>query len=478
MQNSITRKYRPQTFAAVCHQDAIVTTLKNALKSGSVAQSYLFCGTRGTGKTTLARLLAKALNCQNLSSECEPCNSCTSCCEIIGGASLDVIEIDGASNRGIDDIRQINETALYAPSSAKWKIYIIDEVHMLTKEAFNALLKTLEEPPPRVKFFFATTEPNKVLPTILSRCQRFNLSRISENGIAKKLTTILDDQKIQADPNALSLVAQLADGSMRDAESLLGQVISFASGPITLENTSQILGITSKEQFFALDNAVSSSNLAFAFDLACEIFDSGKDLKHFLDSLITHYRFILRLHLGTTTSQEGYKRAMQIYSQHDCLDILDYLVKWVQQIPSSPFKRIDLEMVLLYILRIKKRIPLDALIARLADLEQKLESTPLPEPETQPTPQPEPAAPEPTSQPANPEPVAGPTPQFAPPEPAPQPEPAVLEPTPQLRAPATPEPVVEPTPQFAPAKPAPQPEPAAPKPTPQLRAPATPETGS
>ncbi|MCB1109311.1 MAG: hypothetical protein KDK44_06605, partial [Chlamydiia bacterium] len=249
---------------------------------------------------------------------------------------------------------------------------IIDEVHMLTKEAFNALLKTLEEPPPRVKFFFATTEPSKIPPTILSRCQRFNLSRMSESSIVKNLSSITEDLSLPAENSALHLIAQLADGSMRDSQSLLDQVISYTSGPITLENTSQILGMTPKECFFALDSAVLNSNLAFAFELAETIFDSGKDLKHFLDSLITHYRFILRLHLGTTTNQEGYKRAMQIYTHHDCLAILDYLVKWVQQIPSSPFKRIDLEMVLLYILRIKKRLPLDALIARLSELEQKL----------------------------------------------------------------------------------------------------------
>ena len=173
----IARKYRPQTFADVIGQTAIVTTLKNALKFHKLAHAYLFCGCRGTGKTTLARVFSKALNCQKLTENFEPCNQCQSCLEISQGRSLDVIEIDGASHRGIDDIRQINDTIGYAPSSGKYKIYIIDEVHMLTKEAFNALLKTLEEPPANVKFFFATTEPHKVLQTIMSRCQRFDLSR-------------------------------------------------------------------------------------------------------------------------------------------------------------------------------------------------------------------------------------------------------------------------------------------------------------
>ena len=175
----ISRKYRPQNFHDVVGQNPIIQTLINALKKGRLAQAYLFCGSRGTGKTTLARILAKALNCKNLREDYEPCNTCTSCMEIASSRSLDVMEIDGASNRGIDDIRKLNETVGYAASSGKYKIYIIDEVHMLTKEAFNALLKTLEEPPKNTKFFFATTEPHKVLPTIMSRCQRFDLRRIS-----------------------------------------------------------------------------------------------------------------------------------------------------------------------------------------------------------------------------------------------------------------------------------------------------------
>ncbi|MCB1117224.1 MAG: DNA polymerase III subunit gamma/tau [Chlamydiia bacterium] len=400
----ITRKYRPKTFAAVCHQDAVVTTLKNALKSGRVAQSYLFSGIRGTGKTTLARLLAKALNCENLSSEFEPCNQCRSCREIDSGNALDVIEIDGASNRGIDDIRQINDTVGYAPNGSKWKIYIIDEVHMLTKEAFNALLKTLEEPPPRVKFLFATTEPHKILPTILSRCQRFDLSRLNQDSIVLKLRSISEDIGRTAEPSALELIAQLADGSMRDAESLFDQITCFDNGPITHTLVQNMLGLAPRTLFFQLDTAVNEHNLAAAFDLAQIIFDSGKDLKHFLDHLIHHYRLILRLHLGQrsllgalpTEERAGYENALTIYTHHHCLDILDYLVQWLQQIPSSPFKHIDLEMVLLFIIRIKDRIPFDSLIERLNQLEGKLpEPSPTAEIERE-EPQPvEPVAPEP-----------------------------------------------------------------------------------
>ena len=207
----IARKYRPQTFADVLGQSPIVTTLKNAIKKNRLAHAYLFCGSRGTGKTTLARVFAKALNCLQPTQDGEPCNQCTSCRGIVSGSSMDVLEIDGASNRGIEDIRQINETVGYATSSGKYKIYIIDEVHMLTKEAFNALLKTLEEPPAKVLFFFATTEPHKVLPTILSRCQRFNLSRISPQLIVNKLARIAKDLNAVAEEEALHMIATRAE---------------------------------------------------------------------------------------------------------------------------------------------------------------------------------------------------------------------------------------------------------------------------
>ncbi len=376
---STSREFRPKTFSSVSGQEAIIKTLKNAFKSGKIAQSYLFAGIRGTGKTTLARLLAKTLNCENPSSEFEPCNQCRSCTEINSGCSLDVIEIDGASNRGIDDIRQINETVGYAPSKSKWKIYIIDEVHMLTKEAFNALLKTLEEPPARVKFFFATTEPHKVLPTITSRCQRFDLNRISEKAIVEKLKFIADQKNISVEPSALELIASFSDGALRDSESLFDQIASFSDGSITEQNVHDALGIPSKSQFFSLDKAVQESHLPFAFELAEDVFQSGKDLSFFLTELTNHYRTLLRLHMNnplTLSSEEnkGYLEALKIYTPNACLDILDYLVKWIQQIPSSPFKRIDLEMILLHILRINKRIPLDSLIERL----EKLETAPEP----------------------------------------------------------------------------------------------------
>lgn len=373
----IARKYRPQTFANVVGQEAIVTTLKNTLRFNRLAHAYLFCGCRGTGKTTLARVFAKALNCGHLTEDSEPCNTCPSCLDIIAGRSLDVLEIDGASNRGIDDIRQINETIGYAPASGKYKIYIIDEVHMLTKEAFNALLKTLEEPPANVKFFFATTEPHKVLPTIVSRCQRFDLNRIPFESLKKKLAWIAEDLKVPCEDDVLSLIASIAEGSLRDAESLFDQIICYAEHPITAAKVSATLGIMPRAAFFSLDKAFEEQNLSFAFELAADVFSSGKDLSYFIDNLIEHYRYLLKIKLGSSAPftasrlKEQYTASAALYAEEQCLYILDFLIHWQQQIGKTPFKRVSLEMILLHILRSKHRVSLPSLVKRLVELEQQ-----------------------------------------------------------------------------------------------------------
>ena len=373
----IARKYRPQTFSDVLGQSAIVTTLKNALRFHKIAHAYLFCGCRGTGKTTLARVFSKALNCHNLTDAHEPCNHCPSCLEITQGRSLDVIEIDGASHRGIDDIRQINETISYAPSSGKYKIYIIDEVHMLTKEAFNALLKTLEEPPSNVKFLFATTEPHKVLQTIMSRCQRFDLNRIQEPFIEEKLQKIATDLGITVEPGALGIITKLSEGSLRDAESLFDQVLCYNEGILTAETINTSLGIISSETFFELDQAVANQDLRYAFTLAETIFHSGKDLSYFLDHLIEHFRTILAIQLkhSPSLSKEHLnayiKSSQEIYSQEHCLYILDYLLNSLQQIARFTFKRISIEMILLHIIRTKNRISIDTLINQLHQLQKQ-----------------------------------------------------------------------------------------------------------
>lgn len=377
----LARRYRPQTFAEVFGQSAIVTTLKNAIIHKRLAHAYLFCGSRGTGKTTLARVFAKALNCQTPREDLEPCNSCTSCLEIASGSSLDVLEIDGASHRGIDDIRQINETVGYAAAAGGYKIYIIDEVHMLTKEAFNALLKTLEEPPSRVKFFFATTEPHKVPTTILSRCQRFNLNRIPLEMILKKLTFIAEQQQVDISEGALRLIAARAEGGMRDAESILDQIFAFHEGSVTEESVANVLGIVQRELFFTLDNAVKEANMAIAFELAHQIFSQGKDIVHFVESLTEHFRTLLLIKIADqnapflTLSPEDrskYALSAKIYTQEQCLTILDFLVEALGQIRFMPSGRIALEALLLRILRIHQRVPVDFLVKQLTDLEQSV----------------------------------------------------------------------------------------------------------
>lgn len=377
----LARRYRPQSFQEVLGQNSIVTTLKNAIKRHRLAHAYLFCGARGTGKTTLARVFAKALNCLNPTVDLEPCNQCSSCKEITSGNSLDVLEIDGASHRGIDDIRRINETVGYATACGKYKIYIIDEVHMLTKEAFNALLKTLEEPPPKVLFFFATTEPHKVLPTILSRCQRFNLNRIPHSDIMSKLRQISTDLGVTIQEEALHLLASRADGGLRDAESLLDQILAFHEGDITMESVSAILGMMPRDSFFELDRAGKQANFALAFDIAHCVFSEGKDINHFIESLTEHFRNLLMVKLsGAKASflsvspheRDQYEVSAKLYTQEQCLTILDFLIEAQQQNRSHALSRIALESILLRILRTHQLVPVEFLVRRLIELEQEV----------------------------------------------------------------------------------------------------------
>jgi DNA polymerase-3 subunit gamma/tau len=377
----LARKYRPRTFSEVVGQEAIVTTLKNALKFDKVAHAYLFCGSRGVGKTTLARLFAQALNCQARRADFEPCNECGSCVEIGTGQSLDVIEIDGASNRGIDDVRQINETLAYAPSQGRFKIYIIDEVHMLTKEAFNALLKTLEEPPEKVKFFFATTEPHKVLPTIISRCQRFDLGRIASSQIIAKLEQIALDLGRAAEPGALHLIASFSDGSLRDAESLFDQILCFAEGTITADEMRKALGLISQDSFFSLDQAFSECRTSYAFELVESLFSAGKDLTHCYTQLIEHIRWLA---LAKTVGEKGmqlpedmkikYLESARLYTAGQCLYLLDYLLKAESQIQRSACQRVSFEALLLHYIQSKHRLPVEVLIRKLSELEEKIKN--------------------------------------------------------------------------------------------------------
>lgn len=383
----LARKYRPQTFGEVLGQEAVIQTLKNAIQFNRLAHAYLFCGSRGTGKTTTARIFAKALNCASRTKDGEPCNKCSSCLEITAGHSLDVLEIDGASHRGIEDIRQINDTAGYATSSGGYKIYIIDEVHMLTKEAFNALLKTLEEPPERVLFIFATTEPHKVLPTIVSRCQRFQLNRISDEIIIDKLKQIALDLNMQVDEEPLRMIANLSDGGLRDAESLFDQVIAFEGDIISAETVASVLGVTSREVFFELDQAGQEGNLSKAFEIIDTIFKQGKDITHFVESLVSHFRTILLIKIGgcgapylslSEAERTKYAETAKIYKQEQCLTILDMLLEAQQKIRYSPSAKTALEAILMRVIRIHQRVPIEFLVRRLHELESKMAQTPSP----------------------------------------------------------------------------------------------------
>lgn len=377
---TVSRKFRPQLLSDVIGQEAVVTTLKNALKFGRAASAYLFSGIRGTGKTTLARIYAKALNCKNLHPETlEPCNKCASCLEIMGGNSLDVIEIDGASNRGIDDIRQINETVGYAPASGQYKIYIIDEVHMLTKEAFNALLKTLEEPPPKVKFFLATTEAHKIPSTIISRCQRFDLCRISESLIMEKLQKVAHSLNRNVKEEALYKIALFADGSLRDAESLFEQVLCYEEKEITEETIDLLLGLVPSSLFFALDEAYAKGDLSFALTLVDSLHQAGKDFGSFVQQLMDHFRNILAYKQKKDPLLQRYQKSEKIYSFEECLYILELLIN------ADVSSKIHLEMLLIRVLQAKKRTPIEKVVAKLLELEGKLtnvqESKPLPKQE-------------------------------------------------------------------------------------------------
>jgi len=288
----LARKYRPQTFDALIGQPHVSSTLARALATKRLAQAYLFTGLRGVGKTSAARILAKCLNCA-AGPTAAPCNQCSSCTQITAGNSLDVIEIDGASNRGIDEIRSLRETVPFAPTSGQFRVYIIDEVHMLTAEAFNALLKTLEEPPAHVKFIFATTAPNKVPATILSRCQRFDFRRLDAPTIVAALARIAKAEAINVDEPALYAIARVSDGSLRDAEVVLEQLVSFAGGSIREADVTMLVGAVESEALIALTQALFDRNASTALELLTKQMEQGKDAAQILTGLLRHLRNLL-----------------------------------------------------------------------------------------------------------------------------------------------------------------------------------------
>jgi DNA polymerase-3 subunit gamma/tau len=372
----IARKYRPQRFEDVVGQEHVTQTLANAIAQKRIAHAYLFVGPRGTGKTTIARIFAKCLNCTDGPRADFPADD-PKAGEIADGRSMDVMEIDGASNRGIDEVRALRETVQYVPASSRFKIYIIDEVHMLTKEAFNALLKTLEEPPAHVKFMFATTEPEKLLPTILSRCQRFDLRRIPAALIVKHLKQIATMEEVKIDPAALHAIARGADGGMRDAESTLDQLISFCGGEITEPDVLSMFGLASQSQILALADAVLAGETEKALRELNDLAQQGKDLGRLVSELLGHFRNLLifqvsrgDLNLIEVSEAEGaalQEQAARIES--DALTrIMEVLTDCEGRLRDTASKKILVEVTLLKMIQARHAVSIDVVLKQVQQL--------------------------------------------------------------------------------------------------------------
>lgn len=370
------RKWRPQKFDDVVAQEHITTTLKNSIKLNRIAHAYIFAGPRGIGKTSTARIFAKALNCEKGPTPI-PCNECTPCKEITGGNSMDVLEIDGASNRGIEQIRNLRENVKFIPSGGKYKIYIIDEVHMLTPEAFNALLKTLEEPPPHVKFIFATTRPEKVLPTILSRCQRFDFRRIPEIKIVETLKDICEKEKVKIEENALYTIAKASDGSLRDAESTLDQLVSLYQRKIESEDVTKLLGMVPQEIIFNFVNNIKEGNTSDAIRLINDLVIEGKDIAKFTNDLCEHFRNMLIVKVGAGNKEllplsESYVERIEeqadYFLKQQLFYIINVLLETYSKMRYASVPKIPLELAVTKFSQIDKVIEVDEILNKFEEL--------------------------------------------------------------------------------------------------------------
>ena len=370
------RKYRPQRFEEVVGQEHITQTLQNAIKGNRLAQAYLFVGPRGVGKTSTARILAKALNCQNGPTD-NPCGVCDACVEIAEGRSLDVLEIDGASNNSVESIRTLRENAAYAPARGPYKVYLIDEVHMLTTAAFNALLKTLEEPPEHVKFLFATTEAQKVPATILSRCQRFDLRRLTPELIANHLLFIAKSEEITLETAAADAIARGADGALRDAESMLDQVVAFCGTTITAADVHQVFGFTPRETILQLGRALLGNDTTAALALVKTQSEAGKDLSRLLADLIGLLRDIL---ISKVHPPEGSTPEFELgkaIAQEKLLLLLDHFGEAEGRLRWTSDKKLQLDVALIKAVHLLEEVSLTDLLEMLTALKR---GTPLPTP--------------------------------------------------------------------------------------------------
>jgi DNA polymerase-3 subunit gamma/tau len=375
----LARKWRPRTFDEVVGQGTVTRTLKNALASGRIGHAFLLSGARGVGKTTTARILAKALNCaKDDKPTAEPCGECASCREIATGTSLDVQEIDGATHNGVEQVRELRESARYNPARDRFKIWIIDEVHMLSTGAFNALLKTLEEPPPRVKFVFATTEYHKIPDTILSRCQQYDFRLIPARELVAHLRHVADGEAIEVSDDTLARLARTAEGSARDALSLFDQVLSFSGQTVRDEDVSALLGLIDRELLLAASRAVAAGDSLAALELVERLSDYGADYRNFTRELILHFREILLVKVAPEESalvaqlvpeeRERLRPVAAALSEEDLLRIFEALAKAETDLRLAQDPRVTLEMALLKIVQMQRLLPFADLVARVERL--------------------------------------------------------------------------------------------------------------
>src|SRR5437588_10128720 len=374
---ALARKYRPKRFSDVAVQSHVSATLKGAIACGRVAHGYLLCGPRGVGKTTLARVLAMALNCEHRGEDGEPCGVCVSCERIWSGASsLDVVEIDAASNRGVDDARDLRERAMYAPSGdERYKVYIVDEAHMLTREAWNALLKILEEPPPRVIFVFATTEPQKIAQTaapVLSRLQRFDLKRIGPAEIIRRLTSVLASEGIQTSEDSLAMIARAADGSMRDALSLADQVISIGEGPVTADRVREALGLVAEDEFLAILDIIAGHRAGEVFDAVTRLADAGVDFGVFLSGFADMLRAQLTTVLNgkaegmSAATATALKQRKDQFTAGDLLRMISAVNALEPTFRKSAQQQLLVQMLLVRMALLDRTVALEDLLKGLA----------------------------------------------------------------------------------------------------------------
>ena len=366
------RKYRPQTFDDIVGQGHVSRTLKNAVAQNRLAHAYLFVGPRGVGKTSTARILAKALNCVK-GPTITPCGVCDNCREITGGNSLDVIEIDGASNNSVEDVRELRDNVRYAPAKGRFKIYLIDEVHMLSSAAFNALLKTLEEPPPHVKFIFATTEPQKVLPTILSRCQRFDLHRIPANLIAQHLQFIAGKEKFSLEPAAAHAIARGAEGGLRDAESMLDQLVAFCGDPIAEADVLKVFGFTGQQTVASFTQKILQAATADAVQLLHEQCEGGKDMMKLMSDLISYLRDLLVFKVKPDALSDDVDADLQkslaaqseLIETDRLLELIDQFAEAEGRMKWAPNKKLHFEVALIKAIQSLNQVTLNEVIENL-----------------------------------------------------------------------------------------------------------------